>query len=83
MGTAARGRELSWEVAPVNSENGIEKAAAAREARDAVGSAQRRTGSRTGDIAAAMMRYLSSEQYRERAAAQDTDDEQRDPDASS
>lgn len=64
---------------------GAENAAAAREARDAVGSPQRRTGSRTREIKAALMRYLTTEQYRERTAssrASDHDDRQ-DPDTSS
>jgi hypothetical protein len=70
--------ELSREVAPVNNGDRIEKAAAAREARDAVGSAQRHPGSRTDEVTAALKHYLSTEQYRERAeAAPDTDDDER------
>jgi hypothetical protein len=68
-------------VAPVNSFDKVEKAAAAREAREAVGSKHRRTGSRGDEVAAALMHYLSTEQYHERAAApHDPDDEPRDSD---
>jgi hypothetical protein len=60
----------------MNSFEGVEKAAAAQEAREAVGSPHRRTGSRGDEIAAALMHYLSTEQYHDRSApASDTDDE--------
>jgi hypothetical protein len=69
-----------WEVAPVNSFDKVEKAAAAREARDAVGSAHRRAGSRGDEVAAALVHYLSTEQYHERAAAPHDEDDAHEPD---
>jgi hypothetical protein len=52
-------------VVTVDGFEGVEKAAAEHEAREAVGGAQRRPGSRTSEIKSALMRYLASEQYRE------------------
>ncbi|GAB3015404.1 hypothetical protein GCM10011376_06070 [Nocardioides flavus (ex Wang et al. 2016)] len=51
----------------------VEKAAAAREARDAVGARQHRT-SKSDEVEAALMRYLAGETYRERAKPADTAD---------
>ena len=56
----------------------IEKEAAGREARAAVGSYPR--GSRAGDIDAALMRYLAAEEYHEKveetqAAGHDGDED--------
>jgi hypothetical protein len=61
----------------VNDFKGIENAATAKEARDAAGRPHPR-GARTGDIEAAMMRYLAAEQYHEKAAEtrEDEDAEQ-------
>lgn len=61
---------------------GVEKAAAAREAREAVGSSQRHTSSRTDEVEAALMHYLATEQYHEREAPPHAteDDEPRDSD---
>lgn len=61
---------------------GAEKAAAAREAREAVGSSQRHTSSRTDEVKAALMHYLATEQYHEREASPHAteDDERRDSD---
>lgn len=55
----------------MNGSEGAEKAAAGREAREAVGESQWRPGSRTSEIKAAMMRYLTTEQYRQRPARKD------------
>ena len=49
----------------MNNFDGVEKGAAAREAREAVGG-QQRGSSRTSEVKAALMRYLTTEQYRER-----------------
>ena len=49
----------------MNDIQGIENAATTTEARDAAGRAHPR-GARTGDIEAAMMRYLAAEQYHEK-----------------
>lgn len=69
-------------MAPVSSFDEAEKAAAAKEARDAVGSTQRRSGSRTDEVEAALMHYLATEQYHERGAPPHAteDDEPEDPD---
>ena len=65
----------------MNSFEGVEKAAAAREAREAVGSPQRRTGSRGDVVAAALMHYLSTEQRHElKASPREPDDEPQDSD---
>lgn len=49
----------------MNSFEGAEKAAAAHEAREAVGHPQRHRG-RAADVEAALMRYLATEEYHER-----------------
>lgn len=59
------------EVGPVNGSEGMEKAAAGREAREAVGGSQRPAGSRTSEVKAVLMRYLTTEQYRERPGRKD------------
>lgn len=67
----------------MNNSDGVEKAAAAREARDAVGSSQQRSG-RTDEVKAALMHYLTTEQYRERkTSSPPADDERQGPDESS
>ena len=69
------------EVAPVNSFEGVEKAAAAHEAREAVGSPQRRTGNRGDVVGAALMHYLSTEEAHARATSpRDPDGEAQDSD---
>ena len=50
----------------MNNFDEVEKAAAAHEAREAVGGSQQRS-SRTDEVKAALMLYLSTEQHRERA----------------
>lgn len=50
----------------MSSFDGVEKAAAAHEARDAVGRAQRHQG-RAEQVEAALIRYLASEEYHEHA----------------
>lgn len=52
----------------MNSFEGVEKAAAEHEAREAVGRPQRHT-SRTDQVKAALTHYLTTEAYRERAAS--------------
>ncbi len=50
----------------MNSFERVENAAAAHEAREAVGHPQRHRG-RAGEVEAALIRYLATEEYRERA----------------
>lgn len=49
----------------MNDFTGVENAATTKEARDVAGRPHPR-GARTGDIEAAMMRYLAAEQYHEK-----------------
>lgn len=73
------------EVAPVSSFEGVEKAAAAHEAREALGRPQPST-SRANEVQAALMHYLASEEHRESAAsshAADGGEEQSDSEESS
>ena len=51
----------------MNDNRRIENASAAREARDAAGRPHPR-GARSGEIDAALMRYLAAEQYHEKVA---------------
>jgi 1,6-anhydro-N-acetylmuramate kinase len=64
----------------VNRHEELEKAAAAREAREAVGG-QRRTGSRSDEVEAALMHYLATESFRERPASSPSPGEGERPDA--
>ena len=59
-----------------------EKAAAAREAREAVGSSQRPTSGRGDEVRAALMHYLATEHFHERKGPPPAteDDERQDPD---
>lgn len=69
----------------MNSFEGVEKAAAAHEAREAAGRPQR-PSSRANEVEAALMHYLTTEEYRERAASSHDaadDDERPDTDESS
>ncbi len=52
----------------MNSREDLERAAAAHEAREAVGG-QQRTSSRSDEVKAALMHYLATESFRERTAS--------------
>jgi hypothetical protein len=58
----------------VNSHDEVEKAAAAREAREAVGG-QQRTSSKSDEVKAALMHYLATESFRERTASSPSADD--------
>ena len=63
----------------MNSHEEVEKAAAAREAREAVGG-QQRTGSKSDAVKAALMHYLATESFRERTASSPAADDGERPD---
>ena len=64
----------------MNSHEEVEKAAAAREARDAVGG-QQRTSSKGDEVKAALMHYLATESFRERTGSSPSADKGERPDA--
>jgi hypothetical protein len=64
----------------VNSHEEVEKAAAAREARDAVGG-QQSTSSRSDEVEAALMHYLATESFRERTASSPSAEDAEGPDS--